>query len=420
MENEKRNVIVLSNPGALACDAVKRIIAHMQAGRERLAICLTGGASPRRLYELLGGADYKKQIPWDIVHWFIGDERFVSTDNPLSNIGMARRIFLDRQAPPPNIHAIPTDAPNPDAAARLYERELHGFYGSDRLDFSRPLFDVVLMGLGPDGHTAALFPHAAALGETSRWVVGVQQANVEPFVPRVTLTYPTLASCHEMLFLVSGAEKHVALSKVFAGDDLPATRARSNGEMTWLIDAAAAGNHKSIDQVSTLIVMGVSGSGKSTIGSRLAKRLQWTFEDGDSFHPKANVEKMCRDTSLTDEDRLPWLEAIAAEIDRKRVRGERVVIACSALKRVYRDILTHGRQDVRIVYLKGDRKLITSRLTARKDHFMSSGLLESQFKALQEPSEDENPIVIFIDASVDLVVDRVLTSLERDDAGRIT
>src|SRR5260221_2943979 len=119
-----------------------------------------------------------------------------------------------------------------------------------------------------------------------------------------------------------------------------------------------------------LVVMGVSGSGKSTIAEKLAERLDWAFEDGDRFHPASNVAKMSAGHPLTDEDRWPWLRAIAAEIDRLAAAGERAVVACSALKRAYRDILVHGRNDVRIVFLDCTKDLIAQRLTARQRHFM--------------------------------------------------
>jgi 6-phosphogluconolactonase len=154
-------------------------------------------------------------------------------------MAMARRAFLDRFAPSANIHPIPTDVANLDEAAARYERELKAFNGVDRLDPNWPLFDLVLMGVGPDGHTASLFPDYPALQETEHWVVGVPQAHVEPFVPRVTLTLPTLASCREMLFEVSGAGKRAILARVLAGEPLPANRARSNGETIWLVDSAA-------------------------------------------------------------------------------------------------------------------------------------------------------------------------------------
>jgi 6-phosphogluconolactonase len=176
------------------------------------------------------------------VHWFIGDERFVPASDPLNNMGMARTVFLDRCAPAANIHPIPTgtaDPADPDRAAALYQQELQAFYGADKLDQSRPLFDLMLLGAGPDGHTASLFPGDPALDETARWVVGVPKANVAPFVPRVTLTLPTLASCRQLLFEVSGHDKRAILTRLFAGENLPANRARSTGETVWLVDQAA-------------------------------------------------------------------------------------------------------------------------------------------------------------------------------------
>lgn len=161
-----------------------------------------------------------------------------------------------------------------------------------------------------------------------------------------------------------------------------------------------------------LIVMGVSGSGKSTIGEKLAERLGWTFEDGDRFHPPGNVAKMSAGHPLTDEDRRPWLQAIADEIDRVCKTGERTVIACSALKRAYRDILVHGRDDVRIVYLDGTQDLIASRLAARKGHFMPPGLLASQFRTLEPPAANENPVTVSIDAPIEAIVDDIVRRLE--------
>ncbi|MEH6952480.1 6-phosphogluconolactonase [Nitrobacter sp. NHB1] len=232
---------VLPDAQAVASEAAEHLIARVAENQMRPAICLTGGSSPKALYALLGSPDYRSRIAWDRIHWFIGDERFVSADDPRNNMAMAREIFLNRCAPPDNIHPIPTDARDPDTAARLYERELQAFYGTRDLNAGRPLFDLVLMGLGPDGHTVSLFPGDAALAETERWVVGVDRAHVEPFVPRVTLTLPALACSREMLFLVSGEAKRDILSKVMAGADLPGTRARSNGVTTWLTDAAATG-----------------------------------------------------------------------------------------------------------------------------------------------------------------------------------
>jgi gluconokinase len=157
--------------------------------------------------------------------------------------------------------------------------------------------------------------------------------------------------------------------------------------------------------------MGVSGSGKSTVADALAKRLGWRYEDGDRFHPPGNVAKMSAGHPLTDQDRLPWLQAIADEIDRVCRQGERAVIACSALKRAYRDILLHGRADVRFVFLKGTQDLIAGRLAARKGHFMPPGLLASQFKTLERPGANERPIIVSIDAPVERIVDDIVTQL---------
>jgi 6-phosphogluconolactonase len=232
-------VIAVSDADTLAKTAADRVTARIAATSDRAAICLTGGSSPKELYSLLASDAYRGQIPWNRVHWFIGDERFVAYDDPLNNMAMARRLLLDRYAPAANIHPIPTDADNPEQAARYYESELKSFYGAEVLDPVRPLFDVVLMGLGPDGHTASLFPGDPALDEKTRWVVGVPQAPVAPFVPRVTLTLPALNSCREMLFEVAGAEKRAILTRVLAGENLPSNRARANGDTIWLVDKAA-------------------------------------------------------------------------------------------------------------------------------------------------------------------------------------
>jgi gluconokinase len=162
-----------------------------------------------------------------------------------------------------------------------------------------------------------------------------------------------------------------------------------------------------------IVVMGVAGAGKSTIGSMLACRLGWEFADADRFHPAANVDKMTRGVPLTDADRAPWLEAIAAWMDRLGREGRRGIVACSALKRSYRRLLVGGRSDARIVYLKGERELIASRLAARSGHFMPVGLLDSQFITLEEPGPDENPIVVSIDASPQEMVDAILLKLRQ-------
>ena len=235
----ERILIPVADAEALAKAAAQRLMARIDANPGRIAICLTGGSSPKRLYELLATPDYAKAIPWDRVHWFIGDDRFVPTSDPLSNIGMAKHAFLDQHAPRDNTHPMPTDAASPDAAALLYSAMLKTYQDTMAPEPAGPLFDLVLMGIGPDGHTASLFPDYPAMAVRDRWVVGVPQAHVAPFVPRVTLTLPALASCREMLFLVSGADKRAIATRVLADDTLPAAQAHSDHETVWLIDAAA-------------------------------------------------------------------------------------------------------------------------------------------------------------------------------------
>ena len=165
------------------------------------------------------------------------------------------------------------------------------------------------------------------------------------------------------------------------------------------------------NNVSAIVVMGVSGTGKSTIASMLAQRLHWVYEDADWFHLKSNIEKMHHGEPLNDEDRWPWLRAIAEWIDATRSAGGHGVVACSALKRAYRDILIGDRRDVRLVFLKGDRDLIARRIAARADHFMPSTLLESQFATLQEPQADERPIVVTIVPHPREIVEAIVSEL---------
>src|SRR5215475_7326590 len=167
--------------------------------RGRFAIGLSGGSTPRRLYQLLAEDPFRDRLPWDRMHWFWGDERFVPWDHPDSNYGMAKAAMLARSpAPAPNIHGVATNAGTPADAARGYERALQSYYGSATLDPERPLFDVQLLGLGEDGHTASLIPGTSALGEKIRWVVEVIGARPEP---RITLTYPVLDSSRHVAFL---------------------------------------------------------------------------------------------------------------------------------------------------------------------------------------------------------------------------
>jgi len=231
------SIKVAKDPEALAHLGARWIADLAAASRDRFAIGLSGGSTPRRLYQLLAESPYREALPWNRVHWFWGDERFVPWDHPDSNYGMVYAALLGRvPVPPGNIHGIaPIGAPADAAAA--YERLLKSYYDSENLDPARPLFDVQILGLGPDGHTASLIPGMSALDERRRWVVEVIGGRPEP---RITLTYPALESSRHTGFLVAGAEKRETLARALAGDEaLPAARLHPVGELTWLVDEAA-------------------------------------------------------------------------------------------------------------------------------------------------------------------------------------
>ncbi len=160
-----------------------------------------------------------------------------------------------------------------------------------------------------------------------------------------------------------------------------------------------------------VVVMGVSGSGKTTIARELATELGWRVGEGDALHPAANVEKMRHAIPLTDEDRWPWLHAIAEVIDGWRAAGEHGVLTCSALKRAYRDIIIGARPDVALVYLQGSKELIAGRMAARRAHFMPVALLDSQFATLEEPAADEHPIVVGIGQPPGDIVRQIIARL---------
>jgi carbohydrate kinase (thermoresistant glucokinase family) len=160
-----------------------------------------------------------------------------------------------------------------------------------------------------------------------------------------------------------------------------------------------------------LVVMGVSGSGKSTVAEGLAARLGWPLLEGDTLHPPANVAKMKSGTPLTDADRLPWLQAIAARIDDWRRDGSSGIVTCSALKRSYRRILIGDRPEVRLVFLQGTKDVIGPRIAARRGHFMPPALLQSQLDTLEPPGPDECPIIVSVDGTPDAIVSEVLRKL---------
>ena len=167
-----------------------------------------------------------------------------------------------------------------------------------------------------------------------------------------------------------------------------------------------------------VVVMGVSGSGKSTVAALLAGSLGCQFQEGDDLHPRENVEKMRSGTPLTDADRLPWLRKIAEEIDGWRAGGECGVLTCSALKRSYRDIIIGDRQGVVLVYLKGSRDLVRQRLVARHEHFMPVALLDSQFATLEEPTPGEHPIIVDVGGQPAEIADEIARQLQNRDENR--
>lgn len=234
---------VLEDGEALARAAADWVCALALAAEGTFAICLSGGSTPRRLYELLAAPPILARFPWDRVHWFWGDERFVPHDSAESNYRMAREALLAHAPiPPAHIHAIPTGDPaeslSPEAAAAAYEATLKGFHGSGPLTPDRPLFDLTLLGIGTDGHTASLFPGHPELAEDRRWVV---PAIGPDGLRRISLTYPALNSSRDAAFLAVGQEKRDSVARAQAGDaSLPAARIRPLGRLIWFTDCDAA------------------------------------------------------------------------------------------------------------------------------------------------------------------------------------
>jgi 6-phosphogluconolactonase len=230
---------VLDDADALAERAARWLIAASLRAEGEIAVALSGGETPRALYRLLAAQPWREREPWERVHWFWGDERFVPRGDPRSNYRMAYDAMLSRApVPPGRIHPVPTGATTPERAAADYEAELRRFYGADTLDPARPLFAAVLLGLGENGHTASLFPGTPALREQRKWVVPVLGVAPEP---RITLTYPALRSSASTAFLVSGAAKGEMLRRLLAGDEaVPATHIEALGDIHVFADRAAA------------------------------------------------------------------------------------------------------------------------------------------------------------------------------------
>jgi 6-phosphogluconolactonase len=229
---------VLPDPAALARGVAEWMTRAAQASKAPFRVSLSGGSTPKALYAVLASNEFKDRFPWQRVSWYWGDERFVPPDHPDSNYRMVREAMLSKvPVPPENIHPVPTDG-TPDEAARRYERTLQEAYGAADLDPARPLFDVTLLGLGTDGHTASLLPGEPVLEERKRWVAAVAHGRPEP---RITMTYPAIESSRQIAFLVAGEEKAPVLRAIQGGNSqVPAARLQPKGKLFWFVDTAAA------------------------------------------------------------------------------------------------------------------------------------------------------------------------------------
>jgi 6-phosphogluconolactonase len=230
---------ILPDPLALAHHVAEWMTQAALAADGSFRVSLSGGSTPKTLYGLLASDEFRSRFPWQRVSWYWGDERFVPYDHPESNFRMTREAMLAKApVPPGNIHPIPTDG-SPEDAARRYELTLKQAYGGASLDPHRPLFDVTLLGLGPDGHTASLLPGEPVLSERKRWVAAVAHGRPEV---RITLTYPALESSRRVAFLVAGEEKAAIFAAIRKGDSrVPAAQIRPVGELFWFVDQPAAG-----------------------------------------------------------------------------------------------------------------------------------------------------------------------------------
>ena len=237
------DIVTFPDPQTLCLDAAYRFIT-LAATKTRsggvFSVALAGGRTPAALYSLLAELPLRTTIDWDKVHIFFGDERFVQPESDFSNYRLANDSLLTKvPIPPENVHRIKTEMKSIEEAKDSYETELRNFFPTPY-----PRFDLILLGMGDDGHCASLFPNKDALHETQSWVT-VSEPGLKPFVPRITVTYPVLNHAHNVLFMVAGADKAETLQKVMEGprdpDNLPSQKVSPiDGSHTWLVDSAAA------------------------------------------------------------------------------------------------------------------------------------------------------------------------------------
>src|SRR6202521_5919080 len=241
-------VEISADPLALAHHVAEWMTQAAQAAPGPFRVSLSGGSTPKTLYGLLASDEFRSRFPWPRVSWYWGDERFVPYDHPESNYRMTREaMFAKAPVPPENIHPVPADG-TPEEAASRYERILQEAYGGTVLDPARSLFDITLLGLGPDGHFASLLPGEPVLMERKRWVAAVSHGRPEI---RITMTYPVLESSRRVAFLVAGEEKTAIFAAIRKGGSrVPAARIRPVGELLWFADQAAAGEGRAVDKTS--------------------------------------------------------------------------------------------------------------------------------------------------------------------------
>jgi 6-phosphogluconolactonase len=230
---------VSADSAALARRAAEWLVEEANAVQGTCRISLSGGSTPRALYTLLAAEPLRSQMPWDRLELFWGDERFVPPDDKDSNYRMTRETMLDHvPIDPDHVHRMPTEG-RPEDAAQAYEDLLKQVYGGDRIDPDRPFFDIMLLGMGADGHTASLLPGSDILDERTKWVAAVSQGRPEV---RLTLTYPLIDSSRTVAFLLNGVEKAKAFAQIRVGDTaLPAARVDPVGKLLWFVDQAVLG-----------------------------------------------------------------------------------------------------------------------------------------------------------------------------------
>jgi 6-phosphogluconolactonase len=232
--------LVLDDQASAGRAAAEWLLERALAVEGGPGFCLSGGSTPRILYAMLAAAPFRDRFPWDRAHWFFGDERLVPSDSPRSNYRMVREALFDHvPIPAASIHRVPTELGDAAKIAAAYEDDLKAFYGEPALAAERSLFAATLLGVGEDGHTASLFPNSLALDERTRWAVPAMGPDNEP---RLTLTPPVLESAGEVGFLVTGADKHPILTRIWQDDDLPAARIQPAGRLRWFVDRGAAGS----------------------------------------------------------------------------------------------------------------------------------------------------------------------------------